>query len=82
MVRFFGAAAALVLLTACIDKKAFETAPVTLETPQGDVTCQLYTDERVMWDESIAHPQSMTKEAADKLCWNEGVRIQQALSKR
>lgn len=56
-----------VLLAAC-------SAPVTLETDQGPVTCQLYTEDQVTWDQATAHPQTMTKATADELCRQEGFR--------
>ncbi|WP_171176498.1 hypothetical protein [Ruegeria sp. HKCCD8929] len=50
------------------------TTPVNVETPQGTVTCQLYTSDTTLWDEAIAHPESMTSRAADKVCKAEGRR--------
>lgn len=60
-------------LTAC-DKSQYESEPVTLQTPQGDVTCQLYRHDIVMWDEAISRPAAMTDDAANALCEAEGQR--------
>ncbi|WP_022705992.1 hypothetical protein [Paracoccus zeaxanthinifaciens] len=60
-------------LAACSPKQ-FETAPVTIDTPQGPVTCQLYTKGLTDWDRSISRPDALSVEAADTLCKNEGIR--------
>lgn len=64
---------AAVLLSACT-KSNYITAPAKVETPQGVVTCQLYTKERVLWDEAMAKPANMTDEQAHAICRNEGLR--------
>lgn len=76
MMKLALATMALVVLTACVDRKSYETDPVTLKTDQGNVICQLYTNQHVLWDESIAHPKAMTQKTADGICWAEGVRLQ------
>ncbi|GLK65177.1 hypothetical protein F8A10_20140 (plasmid) [Paracoccus kondratievae] len=66
---------ALGLLAACsIDPKDYETAPVTVQTASGPVTCQLYTRSLVTWDRSIDRPANMTVAAADQICLSEGQR--------
>lgn len=63
------------LLSGCVaSPEAYETPPVDLETPKGVVTCQLYTDEIVLWDRAIRWPRAMSAEAADALCKKEGNR--------
>ncbi len=64
-----------VLLTGCISSpQAYETEPVDLKTPKGTVTCQLYTDEIVLWDRAIRWPRTITAEQADAVCKEEGRR--------
>jgi hypothetical protein len=63
-------------LTACVSPKDYETTPVQVATPQGTVTCQLYTKKIVDWDRAIEHPANMSVESADAICHNEGVRRQ------
>jgi hypothetical protein len=66
-------------LAACIpDPRAYETPPVTLKTPEGPVTCQLYTDRIVAWDRSIDRPARMSLTEADGLCRAEGQRRKDA----
>lgn len=60
-------------LTGC-DKTEFETTPVTVTTPQGDVTCQLYRHDMVMWDTALSRPADMTDEVANNACIEEGER--------
>lgn len=72
-------AAAALALAACVpDPRAYETAPVQLQTPKGVVTCQLYTKELVVWDRSIDRPDAMSLKEADALCHQEGVRQQKS----
>jgi hypothetical protein len=74
-------AAALLLGLACVlsacvpDPRDYESTPVKLETPEGTVTCQLYTRERVLWDRAIDLPASMTVARADRYCQAEGQRL-------
>lgn len=70
---------ALAVIAGCTPKQ-YETPPVTLQTSQGDVICQLYTEEIVQWDRSIMRPDSMHVKTADALCVEEGKRLQ-ALAK-
>ena len=63
-------------LAGCTSPSQFETAPVVLETPQGPVTCQLYTKADVSWDRAIDRPETMNVQQADALCRNEGIRRQ------
>ena len=66
-------------LAACVpDPRAYETPPVTLKTPKGPVTCQLYTDRIVAWDRSIDRPARMGLTEADNLCRAEGQRRKDA----
>ena len=57
-----------------LDKHAYETTPVQVKTDQGIVVCQLYRHDRVIWDEAIDIPRSMTIQQADRICVNEGHR--------
>lgn len=66
---------AAALLTACTPAQ-FESPPVTLDTPQGPVTCQLYTKSMLDWDRSTDRPDTMSVETADALCKQEGRREQ------
>lgn len=71
-------AAAAVLISSGCSRAQYETEPVVLQSAQGPVTCQLYTKERVLWDQAISHPESMTREAADQICQAEGQRMKDA----
>ena len=55
-----------------LDKASYATTPVQVETDQGVVTCQLYREDLVLWDEAISKPSSMTIAEADAICQNEG----------
>ncbi|RJE80673.1 hypothetical protein [Paracoccus sp. JM45] len=59
------------ILAACTPKD-FESEPVMVETPQGTVTCQLYTKGLTDWDRSIDHPADMSVADADAYCKREG----------
>lgn len=64
-----------VLLAACsIDPKDYESSPVTVQTAEGPVVCQLYTKAIVRWDRAIQRPGTMSVETADQICLNEGLR--------
>ena len=65
--NLIGAAGILVLVAAC-DKSDYLSPEVTLETDQGRVTCQLYTTDRLYWDEATSHPDTMSAETADAYC--------------
>ena len=78
MIRFpFVIAVGGAILTAgcSLDPVDYESAPVSLQSPKGTVTCQLYTKERVIWDRAISVPPGMTIAEGDQLCRNEGLRI-------
>lgn len=62
------------VMAGCVNKTAYESNPVQIKTPKGTVTCQLYTRDRVQWDESIAVPAGMTKAEGDAYCIQEGHR--------
>lgn len=66
--------AASLLAAGCVDPTDFETTSVQVRTPQGIVTCQLYTRERVLWDRAIHRPEAMTVTEADQACVAEGRR--------
>lgn len=62
-------------LAGCVSSPVqYETRPVQLETPKGIVTCQLYTDDIVLWDRAIDRPETMTVREADQYCREEGQR--------
>ncbi len=65
---------ALPLLAGCVSQRAYETEPVLVDSPQGPVLCQLYTDRIVMWDRAIQRPATMTEGEADAVCLAEGQR--------
>lgn len=70
-------------LTACdfTDPVNYETAPVTVKTQYGEVTCQLYTKEIVRWDRPIDWPAGMTVQQAFAVCQIEGIREQKGAAK-
>ena len=52
-----------------------ETTPVKVQTPKGEVTCQLYRQDRVTWDRAINFPATkMSVPEADGYCRQEGQR--------
>jgi hypothetical protein len=59
------------VLAACTPKD-FESEPVMVETPEGAVTCQLYTKGLTDWDRSVDHPATMSVAVADSYCKREG----------
>jgi len=63
-------------LAACIPTpEELETTPVKVQTPKGEVTCQLYRHDRVTWDRAINFPATkMTVPEADAYCRQEGQR--------
>ena len=65
-----------VFLAGCIaSPEQFASKPVKVQTPDGVVTCQLYTPGSVIWDRSVARPETMTVQRADNYCRGEGQRI-------
>ena len=55
--------------------KSFKTELVTLKTDKGDVVCQLYDRNTVIFDRAIHMPHAMHIEEADALCRAEGERL-------
>ena len=76
MIKKFAAAAVLIATVAACTPQQFESEPVTLQTLQGPVVCQLYTKSMLDWDRSISRPHAMSAAAADQLCEAEGIRQQ------
>ena len=72
-VPMFGCMAVLAL-SGCVDKARYETTPVQVQTKKGIVTCQLYTERQVLWDEAISVPNGMSIAEGDQVCINEGKR--------
>lgn len=69
------AVAAFGAVSACVTPEQFESEPVIVNSPQGPITCQLYTKNDLSWDRSIDHPGTLSVKAADTYCRNEGARI-------
>lgn len=65
--------ASVMAISGCV-RSSYESTPVVVNTPKGKVTCQLYTAERVQWDEAIAKPESMSKREADNVCIAKGAK--------
>lgn len=61
-------------LSGCIDLQAYATTPVNVQTDKGTVVCQLYTTQRVLWDEAISAPAGMSIQEANQVCIREGNR--------
>ena len=57
-----------------INPANYATLPVNVSTAQGTVTCQLYTEDIVVWDKAIDAPAGMSISTADKICKQEGHR--------
>lgn len=70
----FGLVAAATMAGCVPSPQNYESEPVVLKTPKGNVTCQLYTPELVIWDRSIDRPYGMSVETADAICRKEGQR--------
>ena len=66
----------VISLAACIPSpEDLETEPVKVQTPKGQVTCQLYRHDRVTWDRAINFPaDKMSVPEADAYCRQEGQR--------
>jgi uncharacterized lipoprotein YbaY len=65
---------AALLAAGCVDPKAYESAPVTVQSSKGPVVCQLYTEDQVLWDRAIDMPKGLSVKEADNLCIAEGQR--------
>lgn len=76
--RFTIIAVSIIALTACVSPKDFETDPVSVKTDEGTVVCQLYTHQKVMFDEAVSFPESMTKTQADRICIAKGEEVAKA----
>ncbi len=63
-------------LSGCIPSpEDVESAPVKVQTPKGEVTCQLYRLDRVIWDRATDFPaDKMSVPEADAYCKQEGQR--------
>ena len=59
-------------LTAC--SQQYETPPVEVATPDGPVTCQLYTPDLVLWDKPLSYPEALDEAEAVSICREEGMR--------
>lgn len=70
-------ATGLIVSGCSIDQRAYETEPVQVSTSKGIVTCQLYRDDRVLWDEATDFPAGMTLAEADQICIREGIRVKE-----
>ena len=57
------------------DNRKIETPPVTLNTTEGPVICQLYREDIVWYDRAWVKPSTVTTEQANTLCRKEGERI-------
>ena len=64
----------MVLLVGHVDPAIYETQSVTISTDAGVVTCQLYTQQQVIWDRAVSAPPGMSIETADAFCRQEGER--------
>ncbi len=62
---------AVAALAACTPRN-FESPPVMVDTPQGPVTCQLYTSGLTDWDRATNSPAGMSVAEADAYCEREG----------
>lgn len=76
MIHKFAAAVVLTATVAACTPQQYESEPVTLQSPQGPVVCQLYTKSMLDWDRSISRPDAMSAATADRLCEAEGIRQQ------
>ncbi len=65
-----------VTLAGCIPSpEDLESTPVKVQTSKGEVTCQLYRQDRVTWDRAINFPATkMSVPEADAYCRQEGQR--------
>jgi len=66
----------LLALAGCsVNQADYASEPVLVKTDRGIVTCQLYRDDRVLWDEALSFPRSMSLQEADQICLEEGARV-------
>lgn len=73
MLKFTALAVSGLVLSGCVPHPDFfETPPVTIETAQGPVTCQLYSPEIVTWDRATDRPDSMSVAEGDAVCQEAG----------
>lgn len=70
-----GTVSVLALAGCSVDKRLYESEPVLVKTDKGIVTCQLYRDDQVLWDEALAFPKTMSLQEADQICLAEGYRV-------
>lgn len=67
-----------IALSGCaVNRVRYESVPVKVATSQGQVLCQLYTVNSVMWDEAIVVPEGMLITTGNSICHNEGLRLRQ-----
>ena len=66
----------VVAMAGCVPTpEDLETTPVKVQTPKGEVTCQLYRQTQVSWDRAIDFPATkMSVKEADSYCIQEGKR--------
>lgn len=74
IVTLLTAVAATAALSGCVDPQSYATTPVEVQTEKGTVVCQLYTENRVLWDEAISAPEGMSIREANNICIREGNR--------
>lgn len=60
-------ALAVPALSACAPQD-MESTPVKVETPKGDVLCQLYARDLIYWDRAVQVPTGMSAADADAIC--------------
>lgn len=58
----------LTALAGCSPAVLLKTKPVKVNTPKGQVICQLYSKQMVAWDISTDRPENMSKMEADEYC--------------
>lgn len=63
----------LTLSTSACTPRNFESSPVKIVTPKGEVICQLYTRDITDWDRAIKIPSGMSPETADGICRARGL---------
>ncbi|WP_209021262.1 hypothetical protein [Paracoccus ravus] len=69
-------AASLLAVSACSSDPAdYATPTISVSTPSGPVTCQLYRHDMVLWDRALSRPATLSDDEANQVCRTEGYRI-------
>jgi hypothetical protein len=64
-------------LMGCVPSpREMATAPISIDSPKGKISCQLFSAESTLWDMAISYPKGVAQKDADEACRAEGKRRQ------